>query len=118
MFASVIGLATLVDHFLEKNSRFLEELSAQEQNQEEKEPGFAEQISLPLNAKTTVQKAPEREYPGFSTNKFLLKFHQHRNYQVLKADRSAEINHSGFSGHLTVLLFYRDYLPGEEPLIG
>jgi hypothetical protein len=119
LFTTVIGLASLLDNYLEKNSLYIPVIQSQDKNTAENQNDLdlIEQFSISINAKITFQKTPERKFPDLSTNKFLPRYHQLRNFQVLKADRNAESDHSGLTCHLPVLRFYRDYLPDEDPHI-
>lgn len=87
VFVAVIGLATLFDHYFDKNTAEAKEIESRstKENQEQKSLVFISQSSN-IGVKTTVEKTVPRKIQVKSQDKFIQKYYQLRNYQVLKAE--------------------------------
>lgn len=119
LFATVIGFASLLDNYLEKHSLQINEIDTGS-NHSANEPGtiyLFTQASYTVNAKTSIQKAPSRKLFEQSHDKFLQKYHQLRNYQVLKADEKTRKAPLFLSYHYLVFRNYFYTVPDDEPLL-
>jgi len=119
-FIAAIGLASVLDIYLEKNPLLLCETEATSEIPEE-EHGviyLVTQGTNSLNAKTSVQKTPDRKPDQQSHDKFLQKYHQLRNYQVLKAEAKNQKNITVLFCHILIIRDYNCFFPDDDdPLI-
>jgi hypothetical protein len=87
LFVAVIGLASLFDIYFDDNQFKPEESetgSANNERKQEKIILISQAVNLDL--KTPVQKTTDRKLQLKSQDKFIQKYYQLRNYQVLKAE--------------------------------
>jgi len=91
LFVAVIGVATLFDIYFESDSSILEEIQNESaaNSGEQGKMYFVNQTNT-INAKTASQKNTARKLQIKSHDKFIQKYHQLRNYQVLKAEVQAQ----------------------------
>jgi hypothetical protein len=115
--SAIIGAALLLDVYFENNPEELQNIQAE--SHETNEPGNVYLISQSntTSFKTPVQKNLNRKLQVQSHDKFLRKYHQVRNYQVLKADVEKQTTPLILSYHYLVFQNYFFTLPDEEPLI-
>ena len=118
LFAVLTGFAFLLDNYFEKNPVEFNEIEA---NSGQTSDEFAS-ICLfnPANifsAKISAQKTSDRKLLKRSHDKFLQKYHQLRNYQVLKSDAKTEMVPLVLSYHHIVFRSYFFSLPDDEPHI-
>lgn len=87
IFTGLIAVAVLYDVYFEKDSFDIQQT---ETNQKEKQKTpvniYLITQSNPLNSKSSPQKIQTRRTPFDSNEKLIQKYHQLRNYQVLKAE--------------------------------
>jgi len=119
IFVTAIGFASLLDIYLEKNQVKLDEIQAStEQPSEEHSTVYVvNQVFSNCNAKTPLQKAPDRKLFQQSHDKFLQKYHQLRNYQVLKAEAKNQKITSVLSWHILAVRDYYCIFPDDDPLV-
>lgn len=120
VFIIAFGLASILDIYLEKNPVRLCEMEDNSDKPEE-EHGviyLVTQGSTSLNAKTSVQKTPDRKLYQQLHDKFLQNYHQLRNYQVLKAEAKNQKILSVSTCHFIVFRDYSCFFPDDDvPLI-
>jgi hypothetical protein len=118
LFAAIVGFTSLLDNYLEKNPVQIDKMDTGS-NHSANEHGtiYLFTQATTFNAKTSVQKTPSRKLFEQSHDKFLQKYHQLRNYQVLKADAKTHKNPLFLSYHY--LVFRNNYytVPDDEPLL-
>ncbi len=117
-FAALIGLAIFFDNYFEENPVDLDELT-NESSQPSAENGtiylFSQNSST--TAKTSEQKAPDRKNFQQSHNKLLQKYHQLRNYQVLKEEAKIKNMPLILTCYFLIFRSYHFTLPdGDVPL--
>jgi hypothetical protein len=117
LFLAIIGSAILLDVYLENHPAHLE---IGEQKQEQQTAGnstiylIAQSYSTSL--KTPVQKASWRNLQIHSHDKFIQKYHNIRNYQVLKAETAITTTPLIQSYHYLVFQQHFFPQPDEDPL--
>ncbi len=117
LFIAIIGAAVLLDVYFEKNPAELKNMQA-ENEQQAKETGgiyFIAQTGS-TSVKTSAQKTSLRKLQVQSHDKFLRKYHQVRNYQVLKAEVQPQTTPIILSYHYLVFLNYFFTQPDEDSL--
>ncbi|MEZ5106541.1 MAG: hypothetical protein R2757_18715 [Draconibacterium sp.] len=87
LFVAVIGTAALFDYFFDDDLAALDEIEANAGSQ----PGDQNTVYLisqtnSIAVKSNVQAASDKKLQVKSHDKLIQKFHQLRNYQVLKAE--------------------------------
>ncbi len=115
-FIAAIGLASVLDIYLEKNPLLLCETEATSEIPEE-EHGviyLVAQGSTSLNAKTSVQKTPDRKLYQQLHDKFLQNYHQLRNYQVLKAEAKNQKSITVLFCHILIIRDYNCFFPDDD----
>ncbi len=117
LFVAVIGLATLFDHYFDKNTAEAKEIeaSSSKENQEQKTLVFISQ-SLNIGVKTTVEKTVPRKLQLKSQDKFVQKYYQLRNYQVLKAEVQTQTTPLINTYHYLAFKNYFYSVPDDIPL--
>ncbi len=117
VFVAVIGLATLFDHYFDKNKAEAEEIeaSSSKENQEQKTLVFISQ-SPGIGLKTTVEKTTPRKLQLKSQDKFVQKYYQLRNYQVLKAEVQTQTTPLISTYHYLAFKNYFYSVPDDIPL--
>jgi len=117
VFAALIGVAFVLDGYFKNNPvKIAEENSQQGHNAEQPGVYFFAQ-STTINVKTTVQNTPDRKFFQQSHDKLLQKYHQLRNYQVLKTDAREEKEPLRLSHHFLVFRSYFYSFPDDVPLL-
>ena len=117
MVVAVIATAVLFDVYFENNSSELESIQAKSQEQSTETGGvYLIAQSNVANAKTSVQKLTTRKLTVQLHDKFLRKYHQVRNYEVLKAEVQSQTAPIIQSYHYLVFQNYFFTQPDEEPL--
>lgn len=118
LFAAVLGFASLLDTYFEKNPVQIDQpVSKSNHSAEEHGTIYLFTQANTFSAKTSVQKAPSRKLFEQSHDKFLQKYHQLRNYQVLKADAQTHKVPLFLSYHYLVFRNYFYTVPDDEPLL-
>ncbi|HSH20160.1 MAG TPA: hypothetical protein VLA03_06890 [Draconibacterium sp.] len=117
LFAAVIGMATLFDIYFDKNEAEFEEIeaSSSDHNQEQKSILLISQ-SPNFSVKTLEDKILVRKFQIKSQDRFVQKYYQLRNYQVLKAEVQKQTAPLINSYHY---LAYKNYFfsdPDDNPL--
>lgn len=117
-FLAVIGVATLFDVYFENNLEALEEFQTESTDNSGEQGGmyFVSQV-ITIDAKTSTQKNTNRKLQVKSHDRYLQKYHQLRNNQVLKAEVQPQTTPLILSYHYLVFKnhFFTD--PDDEPLI-
>ena len=88
IFASLLGFAFILGSYFEKSSIDIVDKSAQKSHEAEV-PGivcFFAQNATTFSAKISMQKTSDRKFFQQSHAKFIQKYHQLRNYQLLKCE--------------------------------
>ena len=119
LFAAVIGFASLLDNYLEKNPVQIDKENTGS-NHSANEHGtiyLFTQANYTFNAKTSIQKTPSHKLFEQSHDKFLQKYHQLRNYQVLKADANMHKIPLFLSYHYLVFRNYFYTVPDDDPFL-
>lgn len=114
----VIGVATLFDVFFESNLDRLEEIQTESTGNsgEQGKMYFVTQTNS-LGAKTSIQKNAARKLHLKSHDKLVQKYHQLRNYQVLKAEVQTQTTPLISSYHHLAFLNYFFTNPDDDSLI-
>lgn len=117
VFVAVIGLATLFDHYFDKNTAEAKEIESRstKENQEHKTLVFISQTSN-ITVKTTVEKTFPRKIQLKSQDKFIQKYYQLRNYQVLKAEVQTQTTPLISTYHYLAFKNYFFSVPDDIPL--
>ena len=117
LFVAVIGLATLFDHFFDKNTAEAKEIqaSSSKQNQEHKSIFLISQVAN-VGAKTLAEKTAPRKFQLKSQDKFVQKYYQLRNYQVLKAEVQKQTTPLISTYHYLAFKNYFYSVPDDFPL--
>lgn len=91
MLIAVVGISVLLDTYFENNPQELENITV-ESNKQTSDPEHIYVIgqSASLGAKVQVQKKSDRKLQVHLHDKFLRKYHQMRNYQVLQAEEQTQ----------------------------
>lgn len=118
LFVAVIGLATLFDIYFDKNELESAEIESSHPK-DEKGPDTILLISQTANfgAKTFEQKTFTRKVYIKSHDKFMQKYYQLRNYQVLKAEVQSQTTPLINSYHYLAFKNYFFSDPDDVPLI-
>lgn len=118
LFVAVIGVATLFDMYFESDSGILEEIQTESaaHSGDQNKMYFVNQTNT-VNAKTASYKNTGRKIQPKSHDKFIQKYHQLRNYQVLKAEVKTQTTPLILSYHYLVFKNYFYTVPDDEPLI-
>ncbi|WP_346855504.1 hypothetical protein [uncultured Draconibacterium sp.] len=92
LFVALIGVAFLFDAYLDKNPAELNTMQAESGKHETRDTGGVYLIaqSSSLTLKTAGEKSVQRKFQIQLHDKFLRKYHQKRNYQVLKAELATQ----------------------------
>ena len=85
LFVAVIGIAHLFDSYLDKNPVHLDETSSNNQHNVPNTVYLVNQVNV-LNVKVELQKPAVRNLHPKLYDRLIQKYHQVRNYQVLKAE--------------------------------
>ena len=117
MFLAIVGVAVLLDVYLDNNPAELENIQAQNEAQT-KDPGGVYLIAQTgtFGVKTSFQKSQTRKLQVQSHDKFLRKYHQIRNIEVLKAEVQPQTAPIIQSYHYLVFQNYFFTQPDEDPL--
>lgn len=117
-FVTLIGAAIVLDIYFEKNPIEFNQMESKS-DQTSVEHGtiylFAQGNSL--NAKTSFQKTFDRKLFQKSHDKLFQKYHQLRNYQIIKADSQIRIAPLTLAFHYLVFRNCSYTVPDDEPLI-
>ncbi len=117
LFAVVIGIATLFDIYFDDKHVEIEEIEANS-TEDEKEQDTILLISQSSNlgAKTSVSKTVVRKLQLKSQDKFIQKYYQLRNFQVLKAEVQTQTTPLISSYHFLAFKNYFYSIPDDVPL--
>ena len=118
LFVAVIGVASMFDVYFENNPEKLEEIQTESADNTggQSRMYFVSQVNS-VGAKTSGQKNTGRKLQVKSHDKFIQKYHQLRNYQVLKAEVQTQTTPLILSYHYLVFKNYFFTVPDDEPLI-
>jgi hypothetical protein len=118
LFLAVIGVATLFDVYFENNPEQLGKMQAEsaDNTAEQGKMYFVSQTNT-ISAKTSTQKNTGRKLQVKSHDKYVQKYHQLRNNQVLKAEVQTQTTPLILSYHYLVFKNYFFTVPDDEPLI-
>ncbi len=114
---SVIGLATLFDFYFDKNRVEIPELetSSTDENQEHKSILLISQTNG-IGAKTLAEKTISRKFQLKSHDRFVQKYYQLRNYQVLKAEVQTQTAPIINTYHFLAFKNYYYSIPDDIPI--
>ncbi len=117
IFVAVIGLATLFDVYFDEDYAALDELEAKA-NEHSQEPNTIYLINQTNSVvvKTSVQLTAGKKLQLKSQDKFIQKYHQLRNYQVLKAEVQTQTTPLINSYHYLAFKNYFFSDPDDDPL--
>ena len=117
LFVAVIGLATLFDHYFDKNIEEAKEIeaSSSKDNKEQKTILLISQTPN-FGAKTLAEKTVLRQLQIKSQDKFIQKYYQLRNYQVLKAEVQTQTTPLISTYHYLAFKNYFYSVPDDIPL--
>ena len=118
LFVAVIGVASMFDVYFENNPEKLKEMQAESDDTtgEQNRMYFVSQDNS-LGAKTSGQKDTGRKLQVKSHDKFIQKYHQQRNYQVLKAEVQTQTTPLILTYHYLVFKNYFFTDPDDDPSI-
>jgi len=116
-FVAVIGVATLFDVYFENNPEKLKEIQTESADNTGGQSivYFVNQTNT-FDVKTSSQKDAGRKLQVKSHDKFIQKYHQLRNFQVLKAEVQTQTSPLILSYHYLVFKNYFFSAPDDEPL--
>ena len=116
LFAAVIGIAALFDIYFDNNRIELKEIETN--SQDEKEQGSILLINQTINsgAKVTAGKTVIKKPQLKSHDKFIQKYYQLRNYQVLKAEVQTQTAPLINAYHYLAFKNYFYSIPDDIPL--
>jgi hypothetical protein len=117
VFVAVIGLATLFDFYFDKNDAEVKEIeaSSSKENHDQKTILLISQAPN-CGIKTLAEKTVQRKLQLKSQDKFIQKYYQLRNFQVLKAEVQTQTAPLINSYHYLVYLNYFYSVPDDIPL--
>ena len=117
LFMAVIGMATLFDIYSDKNSVEFKEIEASSSENNENQNSILLISQSPnLGVKTLEQKIHVRKFQINSQDRFIQKYYQLRNYQLLKAEVQKQTAPLINSYHY---LAYKNYFftdPDDDPI--
>lgn len=117
LFVGVIGIASLFDIYFDKNPEELKEIQSEsKENSKEQNTVYLISQTNSIGAKTSVQKTLTRKLQPKSHDKFIQKYHQLRNYQVLKAEVQTQTTPLIYSYHYLAFKNYFFTNPDDDPL--
>ncbi len=117
-FIAIVGVATLFDVYFENNPEKLKVMQTETSDNtgEQSIMYFINQTNT-FDVKTSSQKNTGRKTLVKSHDKFIQKYHQLRNFQVLKAEVQTQTSPLILSYHYLVFKNYFFSAPDDEPLI-
>ncbi len=117
-FVAIIGVATLFDVYFENNPEKLKVIQTETSDNtgEQSIMYFVNQTNT-FDVKTSSQKNTGRKMLVKSHDKFIQKYHQLRNFQVLKAEVQIQTSPLILSYHYLVFKNYFFSAPDDEPII-
>ena len=117
LFAAVIGMASLFDIYFENGQVEIVEIKANSSKDEKKQEKIVLiSQSTNLDLKTQVQKTVVRKLQVKSHDKYIQKYYQLRNYQVLKAEVQTQTAPLINSYHYLAFKNYFYSIPDDIPL--
>ena len=117
IFAAVIGMATLFDIYFESNQKEIDEIQANSSKDDKtRDTILLISQTTDLGAKTSIQKSFARKLQVRSQDKFIQKYYQLRNYQVLKAEIQTQTAPLINSYHYLAFKNYFYSIPDDIPL--
>lgn len=117
LFIAIVGSAVWVDVYFENNTAEFENIQAESEKQTAESNGvYIIAQTGTTSVKTSVQKLSTRKLQVQTHDKFLRKYYQIRNYQVLKTDAISQTTPLIQSYHYLVFQNYFYTQPDEEPL--
>ena len=117
-FVAIISVATLFDVYFENNPDKLKVMQTETSDNTGKQSVmyFVNQTNT-FDVKTSSQKNTGRKMLVKSHDKFIQKYHQLRNFQVLKAEVQTQTSPLILSYHYLVFKNYFFSSPDDEPII-
>lgn len=117
LFLAIVGTAVVFDVYFENNPTELENIQT-ESEKHSAEPGGVYLIAQigQTTIKTSVQKSTNRKLQVQAHDKFLRKYYQIRNYQILKAEAELQTAPLIQSYHYLVFQNFFFTQPDDEPL--
>ena len=117
-FLAVIGVASMFDVYFENNPDRLVEMQSEStgNSREQGKMYFVTQTNS-IGTKTSAQKHTGRKLQVKSHDKLIQKYHQLRNYQVLKTEVQTQTTPLINSYHYLAFKNYFFTNPDDEPLV-
>ena len=115
IFTVVIGAAFVFDTYFNSDKLTVENTQENEQGSAKNTVFFISQVNS-VGAKLTTPKINNKRFQVKSHDKYLQKYHQIRNYQVLKAELQTQTTPLILSYHYLVFQNYFFTIPDEVPL--
>jgi len=117
IFAAVIGMATLFDIYFDRNKvKVAETGTGSTKDGKKQETILLISQSINLDLKTPAQKIIDKKLQIKSHDKFIQKYYQLRNFQVLKAELQTQTAPLINSYHYLVFKNYFFSVPDDIPL--
>ena len=118
LFLAVIGTASLFDYFFDDDLASLDKIEANsnEHTNDQNTIYLINQIST-VGVKCSVQIITDKKIQVKSHDKLIQKYHQLRNYQVLKAEVQTQTTPLIDSYHYLAFKNYYFSKPDDDPLI-
>ncbi|MCK5729698.1 MAG: hypothetical protein KAH68_01405 [Draconibacterium sp.] len=117
-FVAIISVATLFDLYFENNPEKLKLIQTESADNTDVQGSvyFATQTNT-FDVKTSSQKNTRRKLHAQSHAKFVQKYYQLRNFQILKAEVQTQTSPLILSYHYLVFKNYFFSAPDDDPLI-
>jgi len=117
LFVAVIGFASLFDHYFDKNPEEFKEIQSESKaNNNNQNTVYLISQTNAVVVKASVQKTLNNKFQLKSHDKFIQKYHQIRNYQVLKAEVQTQTTPLIHSYHYLAFKNYFFSDPDDDPL--
>ncbi|MCY1722682.1 hypothetical protein OU798_20195 [Prolixibacteraceae bacterium Z1-6] len=117
MLVAVVGMAILLDNYFDNNPEEFDSITAEsKKSASESEHVYLISQTTTVSLKTQVQKNTNRKLQVQMHDKFLQKYHQVRNYQVLQAEEQTQTAPIIQSYHYLVFQNYFYTQPDEDSL--
>lgn len=118
IFIAIIGVATIFDTYFENNPETLKNIQTESTDNtgQQSVVYIVAQINT-FDVKTSTQKNLIKKLQVQSHDKFIQKYHQLRNFQVLKAEVQSDTSPLILSYHYLTFKNYFFSSPDDEPLI-
>lgn len=118
LFIAIIGVASLFDVYFENNPEKAKEMQTESaaNSSDRTKMYFVSQTNF-FSTKSSDQKDTGRKLQVKLHDKFIQKYHQLRNFQVLKAEVQTQTTPLILAYHYLIFQNYFFTIPDDEPLI-